>query len=632
MSGSDEQLEIVRVDGSAPEWDRFVEAAEGSTFCHLGGWDSIMRDVLGHEPVYLAAVGADRVWRGVLPLVRVRSILGHYLVSLPFLNDGGPLGDDAAKATLVDFAVAEAKRSGAALLELRSRTELPGPVSPSNRKITVMLPLPDTVEALWEKTFKAKLRSQVRRPAKEGMTARSGLAELSAFYEVFARNMRDLGTPVLPRAFFERIAAAFGDRVIFTAVYSASCQTAAAGCSFVWKGEVEIVWASSLREFNKFSPNMMLLLDADGRIDQTRSWNVQLRPLHSGWGNAQVQAPVGRARRAAPMAVMVEERRAGGYSVAGPTRVPFCYGSVEPVAHGSGQSPGSDARATVTVAPSRPGEIAMKLRHQLAAYSPLSLAACAQSCAAAVGLAGGAHRQLHDLLLKDYDAESAVLCGSGTQALQLAISITATMVYDSGSSRPLIAMPGFSCFDLASAAIGADAHVSLYDVDPRTLGPDPRSFERGHRVGGKDRRRCAALWRSRRLGRARGDRGPLRRGVDRRCGSGFRRVVAWSETRHARRDFDAELRSRKGLDRWWWRSGAPAARCRGNTAVASASKKNQRTENSSGSRCAVDVGSPEHVRPSAIDPIVTSGRNRLSPTGRSCRDHRGGRGPRVREL
>jgi serine/alanine adding enzyme len=253
-----EDLEIQRVDGSVPEWDRFVTAAEGSTFCHLGGWDSIMRGVLKHEPIYLAAMDARGTWRGVLPLVRVKSVLGHYIISLPFLNDGGPLGDTNAKRALIDFAVAEAQRSGAGLLELRARTELPGAVVPTNRKITVMLPLPDSIEALWEKTFKAKLRSQVRRPAKEGMVARCGADELSAFYEVFARNMRDLGTPVLPRAFFERIQAAFGDRVVFTAVRSAEGQTAAAGCSFIWNGEVEIVWASSLREFNKFSPNMLL--------------------------------------------------------------------------------------------------------------------------------------------------------------------------------------------------------------------------------------------------------------------------------------------------------------------------------------------------------------------------------------
>jgi FemAB-related protein (PEP-CTERM system-associated) len=252
-------IEVVRQQGNGwkDAWDKFVSAADGSTFCHLSGWRSIMENALGHEAIYLVASDAES-WRGVLPLVRVRSVLGHFLISMPFLNDGGPLGDLAAQSALVEYAVAEAKRSGAAVLELRARHDLGGSVASANRKITVMLPLPDSVEALWAQTFKAKLRSQVRRPSKEGMTARIGVDQLSPFYSVFGRNMRDLGTPVLPRAFFDQIAAAFGDRAIFSAVYSAEGAPAAAACSLVWRDEVEIVWASSLREFNKFSPNMLL--------------------------------------------------------------------------------------------------------------------------------------------------------------------------------------------------------------------------------------------------------------------------------------------------------------------------------------------------------------------------------------
>src|SRR5207249_8796143 len=105
-------------------------------------------------------------------LVRVRSVLGHFLVSLPFLNAGGPLGDELARRVLVEHAVGEAQRSKADLLELRPRTAVAGPVVPSNRKISVHLALPPSVEELWERTFRAKLRSQIRRPGKEGMTAR----------------------------------------------------------------------------------------------------------------------------------------------------------------------------------------------------------------------------------------------------------------------------------------------------------------------------------------------------------------------------------------------------------------------------------------------------------------------------
>ena len=210
-------------DGSdADRWNRFVASASGSTFCHRAEWKQIMSGVLGHECLYLAAVDQHGEVRGVLPLVRVRSVLGHYLISLPFLNDGGPIGDAEAQQSLVEYAVAEAKQSGASLLELRSRDDVPGPLTLSYRRVAVHLSLPSSKEELWNDTLRPKLRAQIRRPGKEGMTFRCGAAELDGFYEVFARNMRDLGTPVLPRAFFELGASSFGPSMLFAAVYSST--------------------------------------------------------------------------------------------------------------------------------------------------------------------------------------------------------------------------------------------------------------------------------------------------------------------------------------------------------------------------------------------------------------------------
>jgi len=217
-----------------------------------------MSDVLGHETLYTAAIDEAGNWRGILPLVRVRSFLGHFLISVPFLNDGGPLGDTETRQMLAASAVEEAKQSGATLVELRSRNDLRGSVVSSNRKISVHLPLPSSTEDLWKKTFRAKLRSQIRRPVKEGMMARSGLSERESFYEVFSRNMRDLGTPVLPRAFFDSIATTFEDDVIFATVYTKSGHPAASACCLIWRNEMEITWASSVRELNHLSPNMLL--------------------------------------------------------------------------------------------------------------------------------------------------------------------------------------------------------------------------------------------------------------------------------------------------------------------------------------------------------------------------------------
>src|SRR5207247_15197 len=63
--------------------------------------------------------------------------------------------------------------------------------------------------------------------------------------------------PVLPRAFFERLATTFGGLVVFGAVYRGA-QPIAAGCGFAWRDEFEMTWASSLREHNRSAPNMLL--------------------------------------------------------------------------------------------------------------------------------------------------------------------------------------------------------------------------------------------------------------------------------------------------------------------------------------------------------------------------------------
>jgi FemAB-related protein (PEP-CTERM system-associated) len=251
-------IEVVPFDGSADVWDAYVASAKGGTFCHLAGWQGIMADVLGHEPLLLEARDGEGQTRGVLPMVRVRSrVFGHYLISMPFLNYGGPLGTEQARGILAAEAISAARGYGVDLLELRARQPVPADLTTSHRKITVLLELPDEAEELWQKGFNGKLRSQIRRPKKEGMEARFGIEQVGAFYEVFARNMRDLGTPVLPRAFFESIAQTFPELAIVGAVYWRETPVAV-GWGFRWQDEFEMTWASALREHNRMAPNMLL--------------------------------------------------------------------------------------------------------------------------------------------------------------------------------------------------------------------------------------------------------------------------------------------------------------------------------------------------------------------------------------
>jgi FemAB-related protein (PEP-CTERM system-associated) len=248
-------LRVEAFRGSAVEWDRFAGSDPGFTHFHRFGWKGIIEDSFGHECAYLGAYDETGLLCGVLPLVRVSSrLFGRYLVSMPFLNYGGPLGSVEAVRALAAEACARAQASGAKLLELRSRVELPLELKVSHRKITVVLDLPGDRAALW-KGFPAKLRSQIRRPQKEGVEVRFGVEQCGPFYEVFARHMRDLGTPVLPRRWFELIAERLGEDAWFCCAWLNE-RPVAGGVGFRWAGELEMTWAAALADSNRIAPNM----------------------------------------------------------------------------------------------------------------------------------------------------------------------------------------------------------------------------------------------------------------------------------------------------------------------------------------------------------------------------------------
>jgi len=253
------KLYVEPFEGNEEEWDVALAGFEGGSFCHRLGWRSVMEDALGHRTFWMTARDPGGAIAGLLPLVRVRSrIFGDYLVSMPFLNYGGPVGSDEARRVLAEWASATAAELGVDLLELRNRQPLTVDGLVENaRKLAVVKELPDSSELLWEKGIKAKVRSQIRRPMKEGMDVDFGNALVDDFYSVFSTTMRDLGTPVLPRLFFDKVAEEFGDSVIFAVVRHEGVPVAA-GCGLSWCGEFEITWAGASRDHARLAPNMLL--------------------------------------------------------------------------------------------------------------------------------------------------------------------------------------------------------------------------------------------------------------------------------------------------------------------------------------------------------------------------------------
>ncbi|MDX1517337.1 MAG: FemAB family PEP-CTERM system-associated protein [Woeseiaceae bacterium] len=246
-------------DGDRAGWDDYVNSNTDAEPYHEYAWRNIFEQVLKASCCYLQAVDEDGRIRGVLPLVQLKSrLFGNFLVSVPWFNYCGTLADDAdVRDELVRAAWEAARAIGASHVELRHRASTRLDLPYRDDKVAMQLALPASADELWA-AFKPKLRAQIRRPGKEGAIVECGGVELlDDFYAIFARNMRDLGTPVFPKDLFLAMLDTFPDatRIFVVRLGGEAC---AAGVTYGFRETLEIPSASTLREFNRYSVNMLL--------------------------------------------------------------------------------------------------------------------------------------------------------------------------------------------------------------------------------------------------------------------------------------------------------------------------------------------------------------------------------------
>ncbi|MCC7127063.1 MAG: FemAB family PEP-CTERM system-associated protein [Acidobacteria bacterium] len=240
-------------------WDTYVAARADATIYHLSAWRRVIHNVFGHRTHYLVASGSDGAITGVLPLARVKSrLFGDFLVSLPYVNYGGACADSPEVARELEAAAIDMARGfGVSHLELRSEAAGGTALAVQVSKVSMRLNLERDPETLW-KRLGAKLRNQIRRPEREGVECRIGRHDqLDAFYDVFAANMRDLGTPVYPKALFEAVLDLFPDHASIVTIYRGR-DAVAAGFLLGFRDRVEVPWASSLRAHNRIGVNVHL--------------------------------------------------------------------------------------------------------------------------------------------------------------------------------------------------------------------------------------------------------------------------------------------------------------------------------------------------------------------------------------
>jgi len=256
---AEDHLRVVECAAAAAgTWNAFVHATPGATICHRFEWKTVVENAYGLKTCYLAVLEAG-IWIGVMPVVLMPSFPWSLSkgVSLAFCGYGDMLAAPGRDEELLRrLCLDHLQRRGVVSVELRRLA--PGTVVAD--EVTMLLDLGGGPERLWQ-GFKDKVRNQVRKAQKAGLSGVWGNGQVDELYRIYARNMGRLGTPVHSRNFFLALVAEFGDDARVLTVRMKG--EAIASMLLLRHGDTwSNPFASSMTEFNQLNPNMLLYWEA----------------------------------------------------------------------------------------------------------------------------------------------------------------------------------------------------------------------------------------------------------------------------------------------------------------------------------------------------------------------------------
>jgi FemAB-related protein (PEP-CTERM system-associated) len=280
------------------EWDAFVRAVPAGTFFHLTGWKDVMEKSFRHRTYLLSAEESGAII-GVLPLVHIKSrLFGSSLISMAFCTYGGPIGTPDAIAALDERARALAAELDVDYLEYRSlERSFPAYKCKDNLYVTFRKPISADHEANL-KAIPRKQRAMVRKGI--GFELHSDIdSSPERLYRIYSESVRNLGTPVFPKALFNNLTETFGENCDVVTITHKG-QTLASVMNFYFRDEVLPYYGGSVLAAREVAANDFMYWDvmrraADrgyrtfdygrsklgtGSYSFKKNWGFEPQPLH----------------------------------------------------------------------------------------------------------------------------------------------------------------------------------------------------------------------------------------------------------------------------------------------------------------------------------------------------------------
>jgi serine/alanine adding enzyme len=244
-------------DDWVTEWMQFLSEFESHSSYHRPEWLRVLSDYSNFELLFFVLKIDNKIVAGVPMLFMESHMFGNNMISLPYVNYGGVLAYCSEQtSSLLNHIREWATTQNIDYFEFR--TTIPGLNFPvKSEKCSMILSLPTTNTQL-EEQLTAKVRAQCKKASTyKPKVLFGGLELLADFYNVFSRNMRDLGTPVYSKSIFRKILKE-NETNSFLCVVKINDKPVSAAFLTGYRDMLEIPWASTLGSANKYDANMWM--------------------------------------------------------------------------------------------------------------------------------------------------------------------------------------------------------------------------------------------------------------------------------------------------------------------------------------------------------------------------------------
>ncbi len=241
------------------QWNNFVFENNGATVFHLFEWKNVFEKSYKLQTYYLGLYLNEKLV-AVLPAALINKPFAKPIaISLPFCNYAGLLFDTALERNVVVRWFIEFLQEKKVYL-FEERRILNDNYDSLTEECTLKLELPSGSEKLWH-NLTDKVRNQIRKAEKSGLTVRWGIDQIKELYYIYSRNMSSLGTPVHSFRFLESICLNLKNNIDILTVRKDG-KAIAAMLLLKFKRQLSNPIASSLKSHLSMNPNMLLYWEA----------------------------------------------------------------------------------------------------------------------------------------------------------------------------------------------------------------------------------------------------------------------------------------------------------------------------------------------------------------------------------